>query len=453
MPLEHHLSENFSPKRNTQSVSWGGKKMNTTAPTSRELRRMGNKGQQAYPMVSIAHDYVENSNNKRLGDFRFIDSQAQRVTSELIHFFNGHTIQKQQEQVISREEKDVLSYLKRWQSPYGYPSWAWVFFWLTRMRNESFQKQIPHVALSNLIKGKREHSLEEVHLIGDQMIEDKAEPIYLVKDMVQDFKRTDIQNFDADQNEVLSSFIIMLPKNVLTMVTADDNNQETRSDTRAILVVTNNRYRQGLRTHYNEFLKALNQKDLNANGYLGSKEGLQKKVDAKLDPINYMDDEKDGYMFKSGFKLLALDNKCGGHFMDFTWEDGTKDFEIYQPENVHLDGRSDYYRSLINIVANTILTMSHHTEYVSVKSPLIGRGVGSISQGDEVAPRPTTWIGEGYNSEKTRYEYPDDHVPSKGVSPRAHWRRGHQRYVCQGPGRKQKVLKWIKPCYVNGNKD
>jgi hypothetical protein len=409
--------------------------------------------QAAQLMINVNTLHHETSTNKNTGMFRIVDSQSGKVTPELVNLFNSKDGQKRLEDFLKKTDKNMYEYIKSWQSPYGYPSWAWVFFWLTRMRNESFQKQIPHVALSNLIKGKREHSLEEVHLIGDQMIEDKAEPIYLVKDMVQDFKRTDIQNFDADQNEVLSSFIIMLPKNVLTMVTADDNNQETRSDTRAILVVTNNRYRQGLRTHYNEFLKALNQKDLNANGYLGSREGLQKKVDAKLDPINYMDDEKDGYMFKSGFKLLALDNKCGGHFMDFTWEDGTKDFEIYQPENVHLDGRSDYYRSLINIVANTILTMSHHTEYVSVKSPLIGRGVGSIGQGDEVAPRPTTWIGEGYNSEKTRYEYPDDHVPSKGVSPRAHWRRGHQRYVCQGPGRKQKVLKWIKPCYVNGNKD
>ena len=429
-------------------------------------------------MINVNTAHHETTTNKNTGMFRIVDSQSGKVTPELVNLFNSKEARKRLEGEIRKTDKSMYEYLKSWQIPYGYPSWPWVFFWLTRIRNESFQKQIPHVALSNLIKGKREDCLEEVHLIGDQMMEDKAEPICLTRDMAQDFIRTDIPSFDADQNEVLSSFIIMLPKNVLTMVTVDDNNQETQSDTRAILVVTNNRYRQGLRTHYNEFLKALNQKDLNANGYLGSKEGLQKKVDAKLDPINYMDDEKDGYMFKSGFKLLALDSKCGGHFMDFTWEDGTKDFKIYRPEDersilqsqkhleagerfkakhvdkiVHLDGRSDYYRSLINIVANTILTMSHHTEYVSVKSPLIGRGVGSIGQGDEVAPRPTTWIGENYNSEKTRYEYPDDHVPSKGVSPRAHWRRGHQRYVCQGPGRKQKVLKWIKPCYVNGNKD
>ena len=134
------------------------------------------------------------------------------VTPELIRFLQWTWDQKRQEETIRKEEKHMLSYLKGWQSPYGYPSWPWVFFWLTRMRNESFQKQIPDVALRNLIKGEREHSLEEVHLIGDQMIEDKAEPIWLTRDMARDFIHTDIPSFDADQNEVLSSFIIMLPK-------------------------------------------------------------------------------------------------------------------------------------------------------------------------------------------------------------------------------------------------
>ena len=430
-------------------------------------------------MINVNTTHHETSTNKNTGLFRIVDSQSGKVTPELANLFNSKEAQKRLEGEIKEKDRNMYEYVKGWQSPYGYPSWPWVFFWLTRMRNESFQKQIPDVALRNLIKGEREHSLEEVHLIGDQMIEDKAEPIWLTRDMARDFIHTDIPSFDADQNEVLSSFIIMLPKNILTMATADEEGRETYFDTRAILVVTNNRYRKGLRTHYDEFLKALNINDVKAHGWLGGLEGLQKKVDNKLDPINYIDDEKDGYIFKSGFKLLALDNKCGGHFMDFTWEDGTKDFKIYRPEHereilkskkhlevrknfaakhkddfhVHFDGRSDYYKSLINIVANTILTMSHHTEYVSVKAPLIGKGAGFAKQGDEVAPRPTTWMGENYNSQKTRYEYPDDHVPMKGKSPRAHWRRGHQRYVCQGPGRKQKVLKWIKPCYVNPTKE
>ena len=447
-----------------QTVPWGGKKMNTTAPTSRELRRMGNKGQQAYPMVSIAHDYVENSNNKRLGDFRFIDSQAQRVTSELIHFFNGHTIQKQQEQVISREEKDVLSYLKRWQSPYGYASWPWVIHWMSRLRQDGFSGITLEKAAETLRDRKREGCLEEAHLIGDEMMENKAEPIWLTKEIADAFYNTDIPSFDADQNEILPSFVLMLPKNLVSIVDYDHQTRHSLTrDTRAILVVTNNCYRKRLRTYYDEFLK------LYKEDQVGSL--YRTFINDKLDPINYVEEEKDGYMFESGFKMLALDDKCGAVFADFTWKDGTKGFKVYESEddiqtretfkkdksrNQNLDPNckiSDTYAGLINIVANTILTMSHHTEYVSVKSPMIPRATGFNPIGQEIPPQPATWIGEGYNNPKAKYEYPDDHVPSKGVSPRAHWRRGHQRYVCQGPGRKQKILKWIKPCYVNGNKD
>ena len=112
-------------------------------------------------------------------------------------------------------------------------------------------------------------------------------------------------------------------------------------------------------------------------------------LDERLDPINYIDDERDGYMFESGFKILALDDKCGAVFADFNWKDGTKNFKVFESEDEiktreaykkdknkkgNLDQNcqiSDTYAGLINIVANTILTMSHHTEYVSVKSPMV----------------------------------------------------------------------------------
>ena len=91
MTLENHLSDNVSSERNLQTVTWGGKKLNTASPTSRQMRRMRNKfnRKQISPMVSIKHDYVENNTNKRIGDFRFLDGQDGRVSPELIKFFNG----------------------------------------------------------------------------------------------------------------------------------------------------------------------------------------------------------------------------------------------------------------------------------------------------------------------------------------------------------------------------
>tara|TARA_B100000131_G_scaffold310730_1_gene342725 strand:+ start:62 stop:1504 length:1443 start_codon:yes stop_codon:yes gene_type:complete len=453
-------------------------KYGSNPPNNRKTRRALNSQQQISPMVSIKHDYVENNTNKRTGDFRLLDGQSGRVSPELIKFFNGSEIQKQQEETIKKEEKHMLSYLKGWQSPYGYAAWPWVFHWMTRLRQDGFTQESIENVTNRISSKKRENCLEEAHLLGDEMMINRAEPIYLTKEILDDFYRTDIPSFDAVQNEILPSFVIMLPKNQISIIDYDHrNNHSITRNTRAILVVTNNCYRKRLRKYYNDFLELYSEEQRDIyEGRTAHKgeiliDNMRKRLDERLDPINYIDDERDGYMFESGFKILALDDKCGAVFADFNWKDGTKNFKVFESEDEiqtreaykkdknkkgNLDQNcqiSDTYAGLINIVANTILTMSHHTEYVSVKSPMMPRATGFNQVGQEIPPQPATWIGEGYNSEKPKYEYPDDHVPSKGTSPRPHWRRGHQRYVCQGPGRKQKVLKWIKPCYVNGTKD
>ena len=106
---------------------------------------------------------------------------------------------------------------------------------------------------------------------------------------------------------------------------------------------------------------------------------MQKRLDERLDPINYIDDERDGYMFESGFKLLALDDKCGAVFADFNWKDGTKNFKVFESEddvqtretfkkdknrNQNLDENcqiSDTYAGLINIVAKSALYICQAT--------------------------------------------------------------------------------------------
>tara|TARA_R100000152_G_C6782095_1_gene218364 strand:+ start:831 stop:2150 length:1320 start_codon:yes stop_codon:yes gene_type:complete len=426
------------------------------------------------PMVQIASDYIETSTNKRLGDFRLLDSESKSVTPELVNMFNSIGVQKRQEERIRKEEKEMFSYLKGWQSPYGYASWPWVFHWMWRLSREGFSQTSHDTVVERIDSGKRESCLEESYLIGVETMTNKSEPIYLTKEILNDFYRTDLPSFDAVQNEILPSFILMLPKNEISIVDYNaDHEQSIIRNTRAILVVTNNSYRKMLRRYYNVSLELYSEEQRSI--YEGRKaykgefliESMQKKFNDRLDPINYIDDKKDGYMFESGFKMLALDDKCGAVFADYTWKDGTKNFKIFEDEDTkknqekyknnvnHIQttgSLEDSYAGLINIVANTILTMSHHTEYVSVKSPMRPRAVGFNQVGQEIPPRPTTWIGEGYTNEKTKYEYPDDHVATKGTSPRPHWRRGHQRWVCQGPGRKQRVLKWIKPVYVNGAK-
>ena len=95
------------------------------------------------------------------------------------------------EETIRKEEKHMLSYLKGWQSPYGYAAWPWVFHWMTRLRQDGFTQESVETVSDRIYSKKRENCLEESHLLGDEMMINKAEPIYLTKEILDDFYRTD----------------------------------------------------------------------------------------------------------------------------------------------------------------------------------------------------------------------------------------------------------------------
>ena len=64
--------------------------------------------------------------------------------------------------------------------------------------------------------------------------------------------------------------------------------------------------------------------------------------------------------------------------------------------------------------------------------------------------KPVTWLGSDY-IRRIVYLDKNDNDPieiGKRRSPRPHWRKGHWHTVLQSPGRKQKRLKWFRPCYV-----
>ena len=398
-------------------------------------------------------DYLTNQNT-RMGTFRFIDDVTKQVTPELIKYFNS----SKNFECEKGSHNPIYQYYKNWKSPYGYAPWGWVIHWLSRLGSDNFGGD-QKVLLDNLSEyksgtaitdyGIRLQTNDEVSLIAQEFFENRGEPIWLTKEITEAFAHTDIPNFDPIENEVLPSFALMLPKHSFKIVEYEEDGNELKgqfTEVLTILVVTNTCWRKRLREY------------LNNTKEFGKKKGYDPKqieqfITDTFDEDNYLGNTDNSYMFESGFKLLALDDKCGGLLVDFNWKTGTKNLRLLDSKNGKPIKRSEnedcFYLGLINVVANAMLHLSHDTEYVTVKSPGVSRGTG-FGDSDELPPQPATWIGEDYHQPKTKYEYPVDHVSTKGKSPRPHWRRGHNRFVCQGPGRKQRVLKWIKPVYVNG---
>ena len=60
------------------------------------------------------------------------------------------------------------------------------------------------------------------------------------------------------------------------------------------------------------------------------------------------------------------------------------------------------------------------------------------------------WLGENFTTRTVRSTKGE--VERQVGSPkRSHWRKGHWHTVLQGPGRKQKQMKWFQPIFIRGN--
>lgn len=356
------------------------------------------------------------------------------------------------------KEKHIGNY----KSPIGYASWKWVNAFLYQFITPDMQDSL--AAFKTKQKSFTLNSIEETVLLSLTFAQSYLQPIYLTRAITEDLARTDFKGFDAAPNDIYPIYTFMLPKTSVTSAgMAQVLDDETITDDfYTIIVITHN--------HYRDVVRAI------------AKENKWPTLQALLDKEYYPPDDPRLNIFKPGFKMMALSNKAAWCIGDFIWEEGTKDWQILvdkkrlKMDQIEEEGtvrsepleneigfptndpdssrylkiknapNEEIAKNLLNIAANSILLMDHQPEYLTEQSPLLGgRGFK-----EETPPKPSTWLGENYEGQKIRYEYPPDYVPTEGKSPRSHWRRGHMRHVCQGKGRKQRVLTWIKPVFVVG---
>jgi len=337
--------------------------------------------------------------------------------------------------------KEWSKHINNYKSPYGYISWDWIMNRII-MEFKTSMRSLSVVENANVL------DIINSYVFNSGFMSSTPSPIFLTLDLIKDFINTDVKGFDASSNEVYPFYTLMLPKNALTLdIRANEElDGAIREHYYALLVMTNDIWIKSVENvignhkmhdsmpykHWPEIIANLKQ-SINPDDYLPGEYGLNQ--------------------FKSGFKVIALNDKAGYMKLDFIWEEGTKNWKVkYADTSIarpseNTKGHESIAKAILNIVANSILLMSYQPEHVTVQSPEISRGFGT-SERDE--PKQATWLGEHYKQTQVRYEYPPEHVPQKGKSPRSHWRRGHMHTILQGPGRKQRVLKWIKPTFIVG---
>ena len=386
-------------------------------------------------------------------DFVYLNEGNKR-TDRLIKYWNNI-----QHDLLKKWKSHIGNY----KSPIGYASWTWVNNFLVQfLTDEMLSTARQYLKKKGALDKPYLDTIEETIILATSLICSNLQPIYLTREFTEDLARTDFKGFDAAPNDIYPVYTFMLPKssvNQHNMALHGDEN--LTDDFYTIIAITHNHYRDTLHNTY----KTINNDDLEDAGVL--KNILDKEAYPPGDPRLSI--------FKPGFKILALSSKAAWCVGDFVWEEGTKDWKVILDKknlkiqldrlpNFDVDTKGcdccqgegylsldntpnqDVFKNLLNIAANSILLMDHQPEYITEQSPMLGgRGFK-----DDNPPKPSTWLGENYEGQKIRYEYPPDYVPTEGKSPRSHWRRGHMRHVCQGKGRKQKVLTWIKPVFIVG---
>tara|TARA_R100001510_G_scaffold15732_1_gene13147 strand:- start:447 stop:1478 length:1032 start_codon:yes stop_codon:yes gene_type:complete len=103
------------------------------------------------------------------------------------------------------------------------------------------------------------------------------------------------------------------------------------------------------------------------------------------------------------------------------------------------------------IIMNSLLYMTTVKEVLEIENnDILDIQQKPYMSEESTEYKPVTWLGSDY-TRRIVYLNKNDNDPieiAKRRSPRPHWRKGHWHTVLQAPGRKQKRLKWFRPCFV-----
>ena len=147
-----------------------------------------------------------------------------------------------------------------------------------------------------------------------------------------------------------------------------------------------------------------------------------------------------------GYFVVKLKNNQ----FHFKWWEAKHETSVEIVNDFIENHMNDCYRFVINLLC----LMTQEPEIISVQSPpskyTATKGVGFGSRKVNNVPN-VHWLGEYFTTRvvdsKTKEGEPQGCSPKK-----SHWRRGHWHTILQGPGRKQRTMKWFKPTFIRGHK-
>ena len=123
--------------------------------------------------------------------------------------------------------------------------------------------------------------------------------------------------------------------------------------------------------------------------------------------------------------------------------------EANECHNLGVQLTKDVYRFICNLILLSqqqpdILTVKDSgSKYVDTD----GKGFKSMKMNKQPQVH---WLGENFTTRVVRATEVEGER-QVGSPKKSHWRKGHWHTVLQGPGRKQKQMRWFQPTFIRGN--
>lgn len=163
--------------------------------------------------------------------------------------------------------------------------------------------------------------------------------------------------------------------------------------------------------------------------------------------------DEDAWMLQAKYNCQRVDWLFFGTIDSSKKSDTTVWDEVADKANKCKDVAQELSNDVRDFICNLILLSQQQPEILTVQDSG-SKYAGADSKGfksTKMNKQPRVhWLGENFTTRTVRST--KGGVERQVGSPkRSHWRKGHWHTVLQGPGRKQKQMKWFQPTFIRGN--
>ena len=428
--------------------------------SDRSLLHNPENANQAYKTLNKEHKLVKNKQDAKRGDL-WIDPKNNMLKMNMGNRWlvvNDPNDEKNQRKIKQKFDKIIKKgnerkeQSNRYLSPPNFKKWnLFIDDFYKKMQFEKTNKN-----------GYYRESSKPSDLIQRQktMLENYSPPIYLQKKLYEDFKLTPIKNPIWKPNLVLPSFFLFLPnKEVITIDSCEngyfinDIKLEWQGD---------NLWRESKKNQTDSL--EIDKPIKKGKKWHNTKTAVRILGKSRSTLKSSMD-------IKGGF----LENKKHYIYQDFNsnksilWNLDLVEEAFYKKNTGHMSEKVEiepltskvrYYKNTEILSEQSSLVLNVLFFLNCIKETTI-KELGPIKEIEtnekniniiDLKPRLGFLLGEDY---KKRVVYKQDknndfEILSKKRHVRPHWRKGHWHTVLQGPKRKNRKMRWFRPCFVMG---